>query len=64
MLLTDDEKRRFIDWLREDAYSNRLLAQQFGKSPNMTQENAIRFQMQSDAEEMVANILETSGGLF
>ena len=59
VLLTDEERRKFAAYLRQDAESNKLLseaAKKMGSTPMMI--IARRKRLEADAESMVARMLE------
>jgi hypothetical protein len=61
MLLTDEERKKFAAYLRQDAMSNRLLAKQLATMPSPTMKRLHDQKIaEATAEEMVAHILEST----
>jgi hypothetical protein len=60
MMLTEAERQKFSEWLKRDAESNRLLAEQLEK---MHPPLAKQKRTEAAAELIVARILDTSEGV-
>ena len=60
MLLTDDERHRFITYLEQDAESNRLLIEQFAKLGPHLEPLAKAKRSEMMAELIVATMLRSS----
>jgi hypothetical protein len=58
-LLTQSERERFVRWLRDEAHSSKILADQAGKLPGM-EALAKRLRAEAMAAEVVASKLEST----
>lgn len=60
MLLTDDERRRFAEYLEQDAESNRMMAEQLAKIGPHGEMIAKNKRIEMQAELIVAKMLRSA----